>query len=159
MNLERNILLDLILTCYINWTAALIHHFIVLIFLPTRPSFFFKEDPVSKSPANGWSLKLWLLYSPCPQCWIIFFPSFSIRQRGGVWPWRRGSLRTNDDILFAQFSPNALIFCSLQPDYAPWFKPVLTLLYRSLPSDGSTAAPSKFKFSSWTGSSWTHLEL
>lgn len=89
----------------------------------------------------------------------VLLPSFLRRQWNGVWSWRRGTLRTKDNILFAQLPPNALTFCSLKPDYTSLFKSEPPMLYRYLPSNGSPATLPKINICSWISFSWTHPEL
>lgn len=104
---------------HINWTSASIHHFIIfLMFLPTAITSFSGKDSISKPLASAWSLKPCFVY-PFPSAGSCsFFPfSFPIMQWRRVWLERRGTLRTSDYILFTHLSPNALIFCSLLPDY------------------------------------------
>lgn len=58
---------------------------------------------------------------------VFVFTSFPISQWGGVWLGRRGTLRTNNYILFAQLSPNA-----------PWFSVPCNQI---IPPDSNLSSP------------------
>lgn len=76
--------------------------------LPLQPHSFSGKDSISKSPANGWSLKLYFLH-PFPKLDPVLFPSFLIGSGVG--------LGRGEEVL----SEPRTTFCLLSYNQMTWF--------------------------------------
>lgn len=107
---------------HMNQISDLIHHFIVLqilfhLFFSYCYNLFLSQEripfPTLQPMVEALNLAL-LIFSQVLNP-VLVSPSSSMRQEGELD--KEKVFRTNDCILFAQLSPNVLIFCPQKPDY------------------------------------------